>query len=151
MPSAASALQIHDNMASCKHQSRQNEDVPSDWMKVTAFLVMVDITTYPWTKCAFRTSRPGIHHTLSPMNWGMCILKVQLFFSIILHQCIISSRHISGTQCLHIQGSRFLRRAARSLDPPRWRHWLPNDTVLHPRTAKSSKLHTEKTSKPVYI
>jgi hypothetical protein len=65
MPSAASALQIRDNMASCKHQSRQNKDVPSDWMKVTAFLVMVDITTYPWTKCAFRTSRPGIHHTLT--------------------------------------------------------------------------------------
>jgi len=141
MLSASSALQIHDNRACCKHQSRQNEDVPSDWM-VTAFLVMVNVTTYSRTKCAFRTSHPGMHHTGSPKYWGTCILKVHLFFSMILHQCTISSWHFSGTQCLYIQGSRFLRRAPRSPDPSQWRHWLPNDTALHPRTAKSSKLHT---------
>jgi hypothetical protein len=30
MPSVSSALQINDNMARCKQQSSQDEDVPSD-------------------------------------------------------------------------------------------------------------------------
>jgi len=68
MPSASSALQIHENMASCKLQSRQNEDVPSDWMKVTAFLVMVDIT-YSRTKCAFRTSPRHTAHMVNELRY----------------------------------------------------------------------------------